>query len=191
MGWSELLLVGVIALIVVGPKDLPVMFQTLGKVTAKLRRMAREFQTAMNDAADATGAGDLAKDLKSMTSPAATGMDKLKEAADSFNNWEPGQTQKAVGPETAKLAQKRAEDARKIREATETREAAKKAAAEGDNAAADTAKPAAKAPAKKPAAKKTAAKSASTKSTTSKTTAAKKTAAKKTTAKTPKTQAKS
>ncbi|MEM9438345.1 MAG: twin-arginine translocase TatA/TatE family subunit, partial [Pseudomonadota bacterium] len=30
MGWSELILIGVVALIVVGPKDLPVMFQALG-----------------------------------------------------------------------------------------------------------------------------------------------------------------
>ena len=69
MGWMELLVVGVVALIVVGPKDLPVMFQALGKMTAKVKRMAREFQTAMNDAANATGAADISKDLKGLTSP--------------------------------------------------------------------------------------------------------------------------
>ena len=40
-GWSELLVIGIVALIVVGPKDLPGMFRQLGKFTAKLRRMAR------------------------------------------------------------------------------------------------------------------------------------------------------
>ena len=53
IGWSELLVIGVVALIVVGPKDLPVMFRTLGRFTAKARSMAREFQRAMDDAAKA------------------------------------------------------------------------------------------------------------------------------------------
>lgn len=128
MGWMELMLVGVIALIVVGPKDLPVMFQALGKMTAKVRRMARDFQSAMNDAADATGAKDVAKDLKGMTSSKNLGLDKLREAADSFDKWEPGKEPKVMGSETAKLAAERAEAARKIREATAEREAAKRAA---------------------------------------------------------------
>jgi len=118
MGWMELLLVGVIALIVVGPKDLPVMFQALGKMTAKVKRMGREFTSAMNDAADATGAADIAKDLKGLTSAKSLGIDKLKEAADSFDKWEPGQANKAMGSETAKLAAERAEQVRKIREKT-------------------------------------------------------------------------
>ena len=37
IGWTELLLIGIVALIVVGPKDLPVMFHTLGRFTAKAR----------------------------------------------------------------------------------------------------------------------------------------------------------
>ncbi|MEM9853316.1 MAG: Sec-independent protein translocase protein TatB [Pseudomonadota bacterium] len=129
MGWSELILVGVVALIVVGPKDLPVMFQALGKMTAKVRRMAREFSNAMNEAADASGAGDIAKDLKGLSNSRNFGMDALKDAAETFDKWEPGQTQRAMGPETAKLAQERAEAARKIHAATKAKEAAKRAEA--------------------------------------------------------------
>lgn len=55
LGWSELLIIGVVALIVVGPKDLPKMFRTLGNVTGKARAMAREFQRAMDSAADDMG----------------------------------------------------------------------------------------------------------------------------------------
>ncbi|MEO0677409.1 MAG: Sec-independent protein translocase protein TatB [Pseudomonadota bacterium] len=137
MGWSELILIGVVALIVVGPKDLPVMFQALGKMTAKVRRMAREFSSAMNEAADASGASDIAKDLKGMSNPRNFGMDALKDAAEQFDKWEPGQPQKAMGPETAKLKQERAEAARKIHEATKAKEAEKraKAAAEAEAAA--------------------------------------------------------
>ncbi|MEM1373845.1 MAG: Sec-independent protein translocase protein TatB [Pseudomonadota bacterium] len=128
MGWSELILVGVVALIVVGPKDLPVMFQALGKMTAKVRRMAREFSSAMNEAADASGASDIAKDLKGMSNPKNFGMDALKDAADTFDKWEPGKQAKAMGPETAKLAQERAEAARKIHEATKAKQEARRAA---------------------------------------------------------------
>ncbi|MEL6532730.1 MAG: Sec-independent protein translocase protein TatB [Pseudomonadota bacterium] len=178
MGWSELILIGVVALIVVGPKDLPVMFQALGKMTAKVRRMAREFSSAMNEAADASGAGDIAKDLKGIANPRNLGMDALKDAADQFDKWEPGKQAKAMGPETAKLAQERAEAARKIQEATKAREAAKKAAevaeATADAPKADTpAAPAKKTAAKKTAAKTTAAKTATAKKAQAKTTATK------------------
>ena len=37
MGWSEMVLIGIVALIVVGPKDLPNLFRTLGQFTGKAR----------------------------------------------------------------------------------------------------------------------------------------------------------
>ena len=42
IGWSEMMVVGVVALIVVGPKDLPRMFHTLGEFTGKARGMSKE-----------------------------------------------------------------------------------------------------------------------------------------------------
>lgn len=137
MGWMELMMVGVVALIVVGPKDLPVMFQALGKMTAKVKRMAREFSGAMNDAANATGANDIAGDLKNLTSAKTLGIDKLKDAANKFDKWEPGKETKAMGSETAKLAADRAEAARKIHD--RTKEVAKaKLAREAAEAAGET-----------------------------------------------------
>lgn len=85
VGWSELLVIGVVALVVVGPKDLPVMFKQLGRFTAKARQMAREFQRAMESAADDSGVKDVANDLREATS----GMDRLKDAADKFEKWDP------------------------------------------------------------------------------------------------------
>jgi len=49
IGWSELLLIAVVAIIVVGPKDLPRMLRALGKWLAKARGMAREFQSSFDE----------------------------------------------------------------------------------------------------------------------------------------------
>jgi sec-independent protein translocase protein TatB len=51
LGWSELLIIGVVALIVVGPKDLPKMLRTLGQYVGRAKGIAREFQRSMDDAA--------------------------------------------------------------------------------------------------------------------------------------------
>jgi len=64
LGWLELLVIGVTALIVVGPKDLPGMFRTVGRFMGKARGMAREFTRAMEQAADESGVKDAAGALK-------------------------------------------------------------------------------------------------------------------------------
>jgi sec-independent protein translocase protein TatB len=89
IGWSELLIIGVVALIVIGPKDLPEMFRTLGRFTAKLRSMSRDFQRAMEAAAKDTGVNDIAKDVKNMASPKNLGLDAVRSAADRFEKWDP------------------------------------------------------------------------------------------------------
>jgi sec-independent protein translocase protein TatB len=51
IGWSELMVIGSLALIVVGPKELPRLLRTVGRYVAQARGMAREFQRSMEDAA--------------------------------------------------------------------------------------------------------------------------------------------
>lgn len=63
IGWSEILVLAVLAIIVVGPKDLPVMLRNIGRYTAKMRSMAREFQDGISDMARETELNDL-RDLK-------------------------------------------------------------------------------------------------------------------------------
>lgn len=89
IGWAELLVIGVVALIVIGPDDLPDMFRQMGRFTAKIRSMGREFSRAMEQAAKDSGVNDVAKDLKEATSAKAMGLDKVKEAADRFEKWDP------------------------------------------------------------------------------------------------------
>ncbi len=97
LGWTELLIIGVVALIVVGPKDLPKMFRTLGQFTAKARNMAREFQRAMDDAADDTGVKDVARDLRKATSSQSMGLDELRDIKDP-RNWAAKQKKTGKAP---------------------------------------------------------------------------------------------
>ena len=159
IGWTELLVIGIVALIVVGPKDLPGMFRTLGRFTGKAKAMARDFQSAMNEAADSAGVKDVADDLKKATSKKALGLDALDEVATKFENWDP------MTPEAqAKAAETKAVDkAKKAALVKERTDAAKKMhaatakAAKGETAP-KSVKPAAKKAAAKPAAKKAPAK---------------------------------
>jgi sec-independent protein translocase protein TatB len=89
LSWSELLVVGIVALVIIGPKDLPGMFRELGRFTAKLRAMGREFSRAMEQAAKETGVREVAEDLKKVTSPKAMGLDAVRSAADKFEKWDP------------------------------------------------------------------------------------------------------
>lgn len=89
IGWAELVLIGIVALIVIGPEDLPDMFRQLGRFTAKLRQMSREFSRAMEQAAKDSGVKDVADDLKGVTSAKSLGLNKVKEAADRFEKWDP------------------------------------------------------------------------------------------------------
>lgn len=138
-GWGELLLIGIVALIVVGD-DFPTMFRTAGRFIGKMRKMAREFQRAMEDAADEAGVKDMANTVKGAANPSKFGLDKLNEAADKFEKWDPTKPSakaKDVGEETAKLSEERAEAARKIHEysakKTQERLDTEKAAAEAAN----------------------------------------------------------
>ena len=63
IGWSELLVIGSLALIVVGPKDLPKLLRTLGQYTNHARSMARDFQRSMEQAAREADISDM-KELR-------------------------------------------------------------------------------------------------------------------------------
>ncbi len=68
IGWSEMALVALIALIVMGPKELPKAMRSLAKWTRKARSMAREFQTGIDDMVREADLDDSRKAIQSATS---------------------------------------------------------------------------------------------------------------------------
>jgi sec-independent protein translocase protein TatB len=70
IGWSELLLIGIVALIVIGPKELPGALRTLGQWMTKIRRMASEFQGQFQEAMREAEIDQLKKDMDDMAAKA-------------------------------------------------------------------------------------------------------------------------
>jgi len=67
IGWGELLVIGVVALVAIGPKELPGVLRTVGQWTGKLRRMATEFQNQFHEAMREAELADLKKQVDEMT----------------------------------------------------------------------------------------------------------------------------
>ncbi len=136
LGWTELLVIGIVALIVVGPKDLPGMFRTVGNFVGKAKRMARDFSQAMNDAADDAGVRDVSDTLRKASNPVGSAMDEAKKATSTFTQ------DTMAGPKKSAMSEERAADAEKIRkksaevaQARLDREAEERAAKEAAEAA--------------------------------------------------------
>jgi sec-independent protein translocase protein TatB len=75
ISWTEFVLIGIVALIVIGPKELPGVLRTLGQYTRKVRGMAAEFQNQFQEAMREAEMGDLKK--------------QVDEMAHDFKNYDP------------------------------------------------------------------------------------------------------
>jgi sec-independent protein translocase protein TatB len=67
IAWSELAVIAVVALIIIGPKDLPKVLRSIGQWTAKARAMAREFQSGIDDMVRETELDELRKAAKQVS----------------------------------------------------------------------------------------------------------------------------
>lgn len=66
LGFQEIVLLGIIALVVVGPKDLPLLLRKIGMWTAKLRGMAQEFRTGFDELARQAELDELRKEVDAL-----------------------------------------------------------------------------------------------------------------------------
>ena len=67
LGWQELLLIGTVTLIVVGPKDLPKLLNKAGRVLAKIKRVSRDFYDQISETAEIEEFSNLKNDLSKHT----------------------------------------------------------------------------------------------------------------------------
>ena len=74
IGWGEMVVIGVVALVVIGPKELPGVLRAVGQMVGKARRMASEFQGQFNEALREAEMADLKKSF-----------DEVSEAAKGFS----------------------------------------------------------------------------------------------------------
>jgi sec-independent protein translocase protein TatB len=105
ISWSEFLLIGVVALIVIGPKELPAVMRTLGQWTRKIRGMASEFQNQFQEAMREAEMTDLKKEVDDMAQDVKDSvrqLDPLKDVREDVEST--GEVIKrslAAGPEPA------------------------------------------------------------------------------------------
>lgn len=77
-GWGEIVVIGIVALIAIGPKELPTVLRSLGHWMGKIRRMANEFQGQFQEALREAELTDLKKQAEEVTN-SITSYDPLKE----------------------------------------------------------------------------------------------------------------
>lgn len=114
IGWTELVVIAVVAVLVVGPKDLPRMLRTFGQFVGKARRMASDFQHQFNDALKEAERqaemDDLRKQVDSLKTAATIAVDPMKAVRDEIAKLgptatsAPAATTPAVTPDPAPAA---------------------------------------------------------------------------------------
>src|SRR5215831_17200168 len=100
-GFQEILLLGIIALVVVGPKDLPLLLRKLGKWTAKLRGMAQEFRTGFDELARQAELDELKREVEALRRTATFSdiRQELQKPVASLDTYVGGYTPPDAAPE--------------------------------------------------------------------------------------------
>ena len=91
IGYTELVVIALVAIIVIGPKDLPRVLRGLGRMMNKARGMAREFQGHMDAAMKEAGLDEVKRDLQSLKNPISAVKDsvttELNKQDESFKKY--------------------------------------------------------------------------------------------------------
>ena len=95
VGWSELLVIAVVMIVVVGPKDLPNMLRTFGRTAAKLRAMAGDFQKQFNEALKEAELDDVKSSIDSLRS-----LNPMNEVRKQLNPFEQAAADVRAGVDT-------------------------------------------------------------------------------------------
>ena len=118
IGWTEMLVIAVVAVIFVGPKDLPSMLRTFGRFSRKVRGIAGDFQRQVDDALREAELDDVRKSiedvrslspkrmvtdqLKGMDDDLRADLDEVNETLDHPRKSDEASASKRIGPERPK-----------------------------------------------------------------------------------------
>ncbi|GAB4072646.1 Sec-independent protein translocase protein TatB [Ancylobacter sonchi] len=80
IGWSEMLVIGVVALVVIGPKELPGVIRNVGRMVGKLRRMAGEFQGTFQEALREADLADVKKTLSGFADDTQNSISSVRDS---------------------------------------------------------------------------------------------------------------
>lgn len=121
IGWTELLFLGVLAILVVGPKDLPRMMRVLGRYMGKVRAMARDFQRSFDEMARESELEDLKKQVNQLkkANPISQVKDAINDPVDAVNK----AIMDGVAPEDAhRIAAEAESDADRVTQVADKKE---------------------------------------------------------------------
>ena len=104
LGWTEMLVIGVMALIVIGPKDLPVVMNRIGKVAGQIRRMGTEFQREINKT---TGLDEVRNLRNSITAPLKKTSDEIRKEFNAMTPSRPASSSQPIPMRKASLTRSR------------------------------------------------------------------------------------
>lgn len=96
VGWTEMLVIAIVMIVVVGPKDLPNMLRTFGRTTAKLRAMAADFQKQFNEALKEAELDDVKKSVDELR-----GLSPVAEIKKQLNPFEQAAADVRAGVDAA------------------------------------------------------------------------------------------
>ena len=154
LGWQEFVMVGLVLVLVVGPKDMPKVLRAVAKYVGKARGMARDFQSSMMEVANQEEFNDVKKALQDAKSG---NFDKVSEQfGDVKNAIEDASADAGINDSVNTFKDVAAEFKASQKEAASKAKPAKKAAAKSTKPKAKKASSAPKASAPKKASKKSA-----------------------------------
>lgn len=138
IGWPEMAVIMLVAIIVIGPKDLPRMARTIGKWTGKARSMARDFQRSLDDMAREADLDDIKKSIDKVGTPnrmKSTLTSSIRNAVDPDDELADGLKIEDDKPKPAKVGVGKAESTKAVAAETDTEAASPaKSSTAGNNA---------------------------------------------------------
>jgi sec-independent protein translocase protein TatB len=117
LSWGEMMLIGAVALIVIGPKDLPRTLRAVGQGVGKIKRMASEFQGQFNQAMREAELDSVRKEVEGINRAAQAGLNPAKAARDEIKRAVEGRIdgsadKKPAGPSLAKPSEAKPSEAK-------------------------------------------------------------------------------